>query len=516
MSNISPPHDIEAEESVLGAILLSNAALPKLIVDVGLTAPAFYREQHGRIWDGMVALAMKGETVDSVTLRGHLEAQGVGGQELEKIGWLAASPPNVSGVLSYARRVIELAEWRQVLRASFELQVAVAEQDSEKRREGEALLTTARRSRGDTRTPEALGDDVERHLENKAVPAWSTPWSSLNSALGGGLRSGEVTLLGGWTSHGKSVVTDQLLRWCADRGAKVHAYINEMSPTMRALRNVSALTGVPQASLAQPSKLTNDEMKKAIETTSRGLPFGITQVTDWSAEDIARDIRFRGWDVCALDLVHRLPYGDEGDLRTISTILNAAAQTSGAHLIAVVHLNEGRAIASTLPPPVLRDIRGSGMLKNDADNVLFVHRWERDENGVAVKGLEASLYLAKCRNGRLEKVDVELDPRRSRFSSPRGRRPRCCVGESRTHDHQREGERRDRHTDRLPRQARVEGRGDGENPSPPFGGRDRQRRLRSRWRQTDLLCDRLRPRRLRGWPHALRDGVRYSSSACVP
>ncbi|HTA98697.1 MAG TPA: DnaB-like helicase C-terminal domain-containing protein [Solirubrobacteraceae bacterium] len=421
MNTFTPPQDIEAEEAVLGSVLLSNVSLPKLIVDVGLTDSAFYRDVHGRIWNGMVALAMSGDTVDEVTLRGQLESAGLAKEEVAKIDVLPAAARSAGAVLTYARRVMDLAEWRQILMASVELQVAVAEQDSGRRHEAERMLTNARRRQSDTYTPEALRDEVWRHLQGHAVPSWATPWPSLNDALGGGLRAGEVTLLGGYTSMGKSVVTDQLLRWCADKGAKTHAYINEMAPIVRALRVLSSTSGVPQAKLVQPAKLESEDHAKIAKHLGHGLPFGITQVGDWSADDIARDIRFRGWDVCALDLVHRLAFSDERDLARISTTLNAAAQMSGAHLIAVVHLNQGRAVGSLLPPPVLRDIRGSGMLANDTDNVLFIHRDEEEgDAGITFKTMNAALYLAKCRNGRLEKVDLEFDPRRSRFLEPAG------------------------------------------------------------------------------------------------
>jgi replicative DNA helicase len=420
MNTLTPPQDIAAEEAVLGSVLLSNVSLPKLIVDVGLTDSAFYRDLHGRIWNAMVALAMNGDVVDEVTLRGRLEADGMAKEDAAKVNALVAASPSAGAVLTYARRVIELAEWRQLLAASFELQAAVAEQDMEKRHAAERMLTNARRQRGDTASPRALAEMVWRHLKGQSVPTWPTPWPSLNEALGGGLHAGEVTLIGGWTSMGKSVITDQLLRWCAEKGAKVHAYINEMAPTMRALRVLSAMSGVPQAKLAQPSRLEVEDHEKIIKHLGEGLPFGITQVGDWSAEEIARDIRFQGWDVCALDLVHRLPFNEERELAQISTTLNAAAQMSGTHLIAVVHLNESRAVGSILPPPVLRDIRGSGMLKNDADNVLFIHRDEEDEGSMTVKTMNGSLVLAKCRNGRLEKIDLQFDPRRSRFLEPAG------------------------------------------------------------------------------------------------
>lgn len=417
--NVTAPHDLEAEAAVLGSVLLSNVPLKRLIVDVGLTATAFYREAYGRIWAAMVSLAMNDDVVDEITLRARLEQEGVESRDIAMIDGLTASVPAAAAVLTYGKRIMELSEWRQVLRASLELQTAVVEQDADKRHEAERMLTSARRSNSDTFTPQALAEEVWRHLQGESVPTWTTPWPTLNEALGGGLRAGEVTLLGGWTSHGKSVITDQILRWCSDKGARVHAYINEMAPPVRALRVLSSMSGVPQSKLAQPSRLSDDDHRKITKHLGKGLPFGITQVGDWSAEEIARDIRFQGWDVCALDLVHRLQFSEERDLAQISTTLNTAAQMAKTHLIAVVHLNQGRAVGSVLPRPVLRDIRGSGMLANDADNVLFIHREEEEQaDGITVKKLDASLYFMKCRNGRLEDIRLDFDPRHSRFLEP--------------------------------------------------------------------------------------------------
>lgn len=416
MSDI-PPHDLASERAVLGAVLLSDRPLKKLIVDVGLTGAAFYRELHGHVWDAMVALAMKGDPVDALTVRAHLEAKGHPREKLKLLlDEVTGEVPMASNAVGYARRVIELAEWRQVQKAAYELRAAAETHDRDARHVAEGMLASARRHSGDTRSPETLAEDVWRHLEGHQVPAWSTPWPTLNSAMGGGLRSGEVTLLGGWTSMGKSLAIDQILRRCREQGANVHLYINEMAPTMRALRIVSAMTGVPQKVLAQPKQMTDHHRDRVTKAIAKGLPFGITQVTDWSAEEVARDIRFRDWDVCALDLLHRLPYREERDLAEISSMLNAAAQASETHLVAAVHLNELRATGAALPPPVLRDIRASGMLKNDADNVMFVHREEEEMPGGAMqKTDDASLYLAKCRNGSLAGVALHLDAPRGRF-----------------------------------------------------------------------------------------------------
>lgn len=414
------PHDVQLEEAVLGAVLLSNVAIPRLAVDLRLTPEAFYRADLGEVWRGMLALSHAGEPVDDLTVRRWLvEHAGMEKDRAEGlVDVLPAATPAAGAVLSYAEKVIELAEWRQVATAGAELTAAVQELNGDRRRAAEGLLTSAHRARVDTLGSEALADLVFDHLRGNTGPVWPTPFAKLNDALGGGLHGSEVTLLGGWTSHGKSLTTDQLLIWLASRRAKVHLYINEMSPQARALRIAASITGIDLSKLWKRA-LSEQEWKSITLQLGQGLPFGVTQVTDWSVEDIARDIRFRGWDVCALDLVHRIPFREERDLAHISTTLNAAAQISGCHLILIVQLNEARATQAILPAPVLRDIRGSGMLKNDADNVLFIHR-DEEERGERPERLDTGeLTLQKCRNGYLTGVPITLEPEYARFSEVR-------------------------------------------------------------------------------------------------
>src|ERR671931_2276584 len=83
---VTPPQNLEAEQSVLGAVLLSDTALPALIIDERLHPDDFYRESHGRIYQAMLDLHSLGEPVDALTLVEHLKQAG----ELEALGGAAA------------------------------------------------------------------------------------------------------------------------------------------------------------------------------------------------------------------------------------------------------------------------------------------------------------------------------------------------------------------------------------------------------------------------------------------
>lgn len=409
---MSALRDEAAERAVLGSVLLSDVAIPRLVVDIGLTAGAFYDARLGRVWDAMVGLHMGGDRVDPVSVAAAMRREDVG----HLLADLSVSAPAATNVMAYGRTVVEMAEWRRVQDAGMRLVDAAATQNQEDRADAERVLMTAKRATADTRGPEALAQEVWRHLSGEHVKAWRTPWDALDSALGGGLHAGRVTLVGGWTSDGKSVLVDQMLVRIAAQGARVHLYINEMSPASRARRIVSMLSGVKVASITDPARLSHDELGSVTRVLNQ-IPFGITQISDWTAEDVARHIRFQAWDVCAVDLIHLLPFNDERELAQASRVLNAAARTCGTHLLGVVHLNELRSTTDVPPPPALRDIRGSGMLKNDADNVLFIYRHrDFDVNNMPVRTGEATLMLEKCRDGRLVRLALEFDGPHVRFT----------------------------------------------------------------------------------------------------
>src|SRR4051812_5213898 len=124
---MAPPQNLEAEQSVLGAVLLSDTALPALIIDERLKPEDFYRESHGRVFQAMLDLHTDGEPIDALTLVEHLKQKGA----LEEVGGaaaielLAGSVPAVGNVRQYARIVRDNAMLRRLLHATYEIQAQV-------------------------------------------------------------------------------------------------------------------------------------------------------------------------------------------------------------------------------------------------------------------------------------------------------------------------------------------------------------------------------------------------------
>ena len=214
---IAPPQNLEAEQSVLGAVLLSDTALPALIIDERLHPDDFYRESHGRIYQAMLDLHTLGEPVDALTLVEHLKQAGdleaVGGRAA--IDLLAGSVPAVGNVRQYARIVRDNAMLRRLLRASYEIQARVHSHEALPRdlvdMAERAILEVAHEdSRKDFRPIHDLLDSELNKLERlsregKAITGTASGFDDLDT-ITGGFQPGNLIILAARPSMGKSAL----------------------------------------------------------------------------------------------------------------------------------------------------------------------------------------------------------------------------------------------------------------------------------------------------------------------
>jgi replicative DNA helicase len=420
--SVVPPHDLEAEEAVLGTVLMADACIAWLATDEGLRPEHFYREKHRLVYEAALALYRQNERVDVLTCWAELERRGAEGVTKADVHYLAGVAGAFGMERPYARRIVELAEFRRKLHVAYAIEAGVEARDAEAIAKAEASLVEGDVRAVKTLTPDQLADDVWAYVTGE-VPAddgWPFPWRRITDNTAGGMRRGEVTLLGGWSSHGKSAALDQILAHVAKRGVKTHLYINEMTPRQRTLRFIARLSGIPFKRLRQGQLHGDEEQRLFVKAVNdfRNLGIGLTDITDWSAEDIALDIKRRGWDLAGVDILHLIDHEEERDLGRISRAFNRVSKAADCHLVVTVHFNERRVQSAKRPAPTLGDIRGSGMLKNDADNVLFVHR-EQSEDGTEVLN-DGRIYLAKVRNGELGGIDVHFRGDRMRFDPTDG------------------------------------------------------------------------------------------------
>jgi replicative DNA helicase len=414
-----PPQNEEAETSVVGTILLAEKALDRVVLEVGLRPRDFYRERHRLIYTAILALRDLGRPIDALTVSEQLDRDG----QLEEAGgkgYVHSLPnlvPAAGNVREYARIVSAHAKARRQLAAARAVQEAVYTQDERGVQLAiDRLLSAEIEERGGAIAGEELANRLCARIEEGIAKAWALPFHELTKRSSGGLHPGNVTLIGGWTSHGKSAVAGQIAIDAAYQGAKCRYYLTaDMTTEEAALRVVSYWTGISYSRLllGDLKEIEWPKFTEAMERINKGEPFPFVEAYDWSAQEIAQDIRRATPDLAIVDILHELEYEGERDLRRIGRTFNTVARQTGTHLIATVHLNDERAKEATLPPPVQRDIKGASSLRQQANNVLFVWR-ENAEDAIKRHG---RIYFAKVRGGIPGGIDVTFRGAQMRFEA---------------------------------------------------------------------------------------------------
>lgn len=406
---ITPPCNGEAEESLLGAVLVAPGYLTGVLATVGLRKDHFYFRSNAEVFDAICTLHERGEAIDPLTVQAEMIRAGI---EVEpgRIERMAATVPAPGGALTYARIIIEEAQWRIRLNAARQMEMAVGDRDEEAMSEAQSQLDTNIVHQSSDFEPTDLQAIAERLIEGGDSPAIPYPFEKLNRLTAGGMRRGQTILLAGHTSHGKSFLLDQILDR-ASRECRVRLYMNEMTLEERLARRLSTKANVPYDRLME-NRLDLEQLGRVQKELDRGLPYGITYCPGWTADEIANHMRAHRWDLAAVDILHRVPYKDTRDLDMISSSLANCAKQSDTALILVTHLNEGRVMGPVRPRPTLGDIRGTGSLKNDADSVLFLFRKQTPEGEPTDEG---AIYFAKVRGGRVGGMKATFNPKRLRW-----------------------------------------------------------------------------------------------------
>src|ERR1700727_2821554 len=214
---IAPPHHLEAEQSVLGAILLSDRSLYALVIEEGLRPEDFYRERHGLIYDAMLALYNESEPVDVLTVTDRLrqsgKLEGVGG--VATVDGLTGVVPAAGHARRYAQIVRENALLRRLLRACYEIQESVSSHQAPPRELVEqaekAMLEVARDDRQqDFRAiEEVLHEELDKlhrlSLEGTSLTGTPSGFKDLDE-ITGGFQPGNLIIVAARPAMGKSAL----------------------------------------------------------------------------------------------------------------------------------------------------------------------------------------------------------------------------------------------------------------------------------------------------------------------
>ncbi|HSG14120.1 MAG TPA: replicative DNA helicase [Gaiellaceae bacterium] len=436
LGSIVPPQNLEAEESVLGAMLLSPTAVGT--VSEILTAADFYRESHARVYRAALGLWAKGEPVDAITITDELdersELEAVGGQS--RIAELAALVPSTSNVEHYARIVKEMSTLRGLVRAGQEIARLGQERPGEvtdlvDRAEQIVFELGQQRVTSDFAHIEALLKEsferitqlYEAGVEITGVPSGYRELDLLTS----GFQPGNLVILAARPSMGKSALG---LCVAANLGVRhsvpVALFTLEMSKSEVTQRMMCSEAKVESQRL-RSGRLAPDDWPRLTAACDRLMKAPI-YVDDTGSTTImelrskARRLKSRepNLGLIIVDYLQLMTSGASAENRVqevsqISRALKVLARELDVPILAMSQLS--RAVEQRHDKrPLLSDLRESGSLEQDSDLVFFVYRdeyylgEESEQQGIA------EVILAKHRNGPTGTVKLSFLRRYAKFA----------------------------------------------------------------------------------------------------
>ncbi len=416
-----PPQDIDAEQAVLGALLLSSEAIAEALE---LLRPEdFYRENHGRIFAAASSLFMASEPIDLITLAAKLAAAGIleqaGGRA--QLAILQELTPTAGNVAHYARIVREKADRRRLLAATSQIQTVCQEpalSAAEVQVEASSLFFEAvdggRPQAAWQTAQDLIGPAMQRitQLMEGGVQATGIPsgLSDLDRQLGG-FQKGDLTLVAGRPSMGKSSLVFQIaLHAAVDQGLPVGLISLEMGQAQIMQRALSMQSRVDSYRIGQGT-LSAAEFGRVVAAAG---PLGEARLMVCDSPGLTEvDVHLRakrlrqqyGIEMLLVDYLQLLRGSSsrsDGDrvqeVSSISRTLKAMARELNIPVVAACQLSrqpEGR----TDKRPILSDLRETGSLEQDADVVLMVYRDDYYNREHSEKPGIAELIVAKHRNG---------------------------------------------------------------------------------------------------------------------
>jgi replicative DNA helicase len=431
-----PPHSIEAEQSVLGALLLSNAALDR--IEDKLAPADFYSETHRTLYRSIRGLIQSGKAADVVTLSAALRHDGkldqVGG--LDYLWQLLQNVPTAANVEHYAGIVRDRAMLRAL--AVFAMDAGDLAMTRSGKPALELVEEVQRRAAAlsdGIAGPEAapIGDllvGVIEHIEQRyssdaPPPGISTKLLDLDAKLLG-LQPGDLIVVAGRPGMGKTALAMQIAIEASVEGLPACVFSLEMKPSKLVERAVAHVTRVNSYAL-RSGKLSPDDWQQIASGLGRmaEIPLyidGSSRLTVERMRARAKQIHRRvGLKLIVIDYIQLMDA--EGDNRNeqVSSItrgLKLMANELGVPVIALSQLSR-ECEKRTDKRPMLSDLRDSGAVEQDADVVLFVYRDEVYHQDSQHKGM-AEIIIGKNRDGERGRVYTTFFGSYNRFENYAG------------------------------------------------------------------------------------------------
>ena len=432
-----PPQNLDAEESVLGAMMLSPAAIAAVSEVLEPDGREFYRESHAKMYRAALALFAKGEPVDAITLVDELDERGeledVGGKD--RIHELAALVPASANARHYAEIVRETATLRGLIRAGGEIARLGWERPGDATQlvdEAEQILfeLSQQRARSEfSHIEELLKESFERitalyesGAEVTGIPSGFRDLDHVTS----GFQEGNLVIVAARPSMGKSALGLCIAANVAVRhGIPVALFTLEMSKSEVTQRLMCSEAKVESQRL-RTGKLAPEDWPRltaACDKLTRA-PLYVDDTGSITMMEIrakARRLKSKHPDLglILVDYLQLMTSGSSAENRVqevsqISRALKVLARDLNVPVVAMSQLS--RAVEQRHDKrPILSDLRESGSLEQDADIVCFIYRDEYYNDESDQQGL-AEVIVAKHRNGPTDTVKLSFLKRYAKFA----------------------------------------------------------------------------------------------------
>ena len=441
-----PPHDVDAEESVIGSVLIDGDSLNKIAPF--LRSSDFYSEKGRWCYEAVLALLERGEPIDQVSvaheLSLHDRLEGVGGADY--LGHLVSVVPTSVHIEHYGRIVHHTSIMRQLIRVGGDIAAIGYESGpdpEESLTKAENLLFRVRSGRGSSDFTH-IRDVLDTYIEESSAlhdPEFShlapipTGFTDFDKLLAGGMQRSDFLVLAARPSLGKSTLAFNIARHAAGQGAVVGVFSLEMSAAQIVLRLLSSEAGIDgyRLRLGLLSDAEETRQQDAIGALS-DLPIYMDDTPIQGIVEMrgkARRLQTeRGLDMLVVDYLQLISGTGRGDNRVqemgeISRSLKGLARDLDIPILACSQLS--RAVEQRpIKKPLLSDLRESGSIEQDSDVVAFIYRediyttreeWEKRNPSEQYPENIAELIVSKHRNGPLGTIPLYFRNEVVRFES---------------------------------------------------------------------------------------------------
>ena len=439
-----PPHSIESEQAVLGALMLVSRDTYEKVADI-VGEDDFYRRDHQLIYRAIKELAESNppKPYDAVTLGDWFEAHGLGAQVSNGayLIELATTTPSAANIVAYAHIVKDKALLRRMIDVGTNMVNNGFMPDG---RDTTELLASAESE------VMAIGDEVKTDIYTGEDGLRATIKElsrrrklGVNDLLGAttsldalddltcGLQDSDLIVLAARPSMGKTALMLQMNRACAMDRRRPYTIELEMSQPQVYMRHIAATAKLDFGIVQRPARASETEMERMRQSISKlkGLQWWLDCSPGLNIDLICARIRRmkKQYDIgiAFIDYLQYIDYSRQlrytnatGAIQEITRKLKGLAKELGIPVVLLSQLN--RALEQRRDKrPILSDLRESGAIEQDADVIMFLHRegyyedWGRDD----LRNKVAEVEVAKSRNGVTDTVRVQWEGRFQLFNN---------------------------------------------------------------------------------------------------